>query len=72
MKLQKEDKTINIEPEKDKFILSSHRQFLNDSPHTIKAIAKLYSKGFREGYIDFKAIVLYVIIGIIIIAFCIF
>ena len=72
MKLKKRNKTINIEPEKDKFILSSHRQFLNDSPHTIKAIAKLYGKGFRECYIDFKAVFLLSIIGIIIIMFCIF
>ena len=54
MKIKKENQTIKIEPTRDKFILSEHKQFINDSPKTMKALFRLYNRGFKNAYIDFK------------------
>ena len=73
MKLTKENKKITITPRGNIFIIKgSNHTFKSDTPHTVKALSKLYNRGFKDGYIDFKMLVPIMIIALTVIAFIIF
>ena len=70
MKLRKQNKKIEIQPKGKIFIIKgSNHTYKHDTPHTVKAISKLYGKGFKEGYIDLKMVL---IIAIVVFFVCMF
>lgn len=73
MKLLKGKKKIEVKPKGKLFIFKEDKKsFLNNTPETVKALAKLYNKGWHEGFIDLKLIFGLSLLGFIIIMFFIF
>lgn len=73
-KLRKENQEIKVKPTTKEFTFTNKRKTYpeKDTPKTVKTFMRLYSRGFKDAYIDFKMLLPLAILGIVIMAFIVF